>query len=204
MGSWLQMGGPAMWVLALMSVAALTLIILKLWDFSERRISQRDFLAPALDAWERGQHEAARAALSTTASPLAQVVGEAMQLLGDARFSSAQARERIERLATEQLETLRGGLRALDLIGNLAPLLGLLGTVLGMIEAFQGLQAAGDRVEPSVLSGGIWEALLTTAAGLGIAIPAVAAVSYFDRRIEALQQTMESALTRLLTQPARA
>lgn len=204
MTAWLQLGGPAMWLLALMSVAALTLIILKLWDFSERKISQSDFLNPALDAWERGQAQAARAAMSSTPSPLAQVLSEAMLLLGDARYSSAQARERIERLAVEQLEALRKGLRPLDLIGSLAPLVGLLGTVLGMIEAFQALQAAGNRVEPSILSGGIWQALLTTAAGLCIAIPAVAAVSYFDRRIEALHQAMESALTRVLTAPTGA
>ena len=72
-----------------------------------------------------------------------------------------------------------------------------------MIDAFQALQAAGDRVEPSILSGGIWKALLTTAVGLGIAIAAVSAVGYFDRRIEALQQAMESALTRVLTTPRR-
>ena len=200
---WLKLGGPAMLVLALMSITALTLVIIKLWEFSERRIGARDFVAPALAAFERGQHDQALAELSGTPSPLALVLAQAIQTQRDAALSDAQARERIERAAVEQLESARTHLRTLDLIGNLAPLLGLLGTVLGMIDAFQALQAAGDRVEPSILSGGIWKALLTTAVGLGIAIAAVSAVGYFDRRIEALQQAMESALTRVLTTPRR-
>ncbi len=201
---WLRLGGPAMGVLALLSVTALTLVIVKLWEFSERRIGARNFVAPAFAAWERGQPDQALAALAGAPSPLAAVLSQGMQTLIDPDLSEAQARERIERSAIEQLESVRGHLRTLDLIGNLAPLLGLLGTVLGMIDAFQALQAAGDRVQPSILSGGIWKALLTTAVGLGVAISAVAAVGYFDRRIELLQQAMESALTRLLTTPRRA
>lgn len=200
---WLALGGPAMVVLALMSVAALTVLILKLWEFSERQINARAFVSPALGAWERGQIDVAQSALTGSPSPLAVVLRESMALLGDARYSEAQARERIERLALDQIESTRGWLRALELIGTLAPLVGLLGTVLGMIEAFQALQAAGDRIEPSILSGGIWQALLTTAAGLAIAIPAVIALHGFERRIERLQQAMESALTRLLTAARR-
>lgn len=200
---WLRLGGPAMILLALMSITALTLVIIKLWEFSERRIGARDFVAPTLAAWERRQGDQALMALANSPSPLAQALTYAMQTQSDHTLTDAQARERIERAAVEQLESARTHLRTLDLIGNLAPLLGLLGTVLGMIDAFQALQAAGDRVEPSILSGGIWKALLTTAAGLGIAIAAVSAVGYFDRRIESLQQAMESALTRLLTTPRR-
>ena len=62
---------------------------------------------------------------------------------------------------------LEGGFRLLDTIGQTAPLLGLFGTVLGMIDAFQALQEAGQAVDPSLLAGGIWVALLTTAAGAG-------------------------------------
>ena len=85
----------------------------------------------------------------------------------------------------------------------MAPLIGLLGTVMGMIQAFRQLQAAGDRVSPAVLSGGLWEALLTTAGGLAVAIVALVAFNYLDRRVERLQQRMESALTALLTSGPR-
>ena len=83
-------------------------------------------------------------------------------------------REEVERVARVKLDGLESGLPFLSLIATISPLLGLLGTVLGMIEAFQQLETAGDRVDPAILSGGIWEALLTTAAGLSVAIPAAA------------------------------
>jgi biopolymer transport protein ExbB len=200
---WLRLGGPAMGVLALMSVLGLTLVIVKLWDFSERKLGAREFVAPAIAAWERGQPEQAIAALTASPSPLAAVIAQAMRTLGEPGLTDAQARERIERSALDQIETTRTHLRTLDLIASLAPLLGLLGSVLGMIDAFQALEAAGDRVQPTILFGGIWQALLTTAAGLTIAIPAIAAVGYFERRVEGLQQAMESALTQLMTTPRR-
>src|SRR3546814_3183218 len=77
------------------------------------------------------------------------------------------------RCGNEALEGLRGQLGALEVIGSVSPLLGLFGTVLGMIEAFRQLAEAGSQVSPAILSAGIWEALLTTAVGLAVAIPVV-------------------------------
>ena len=77
---------------------------------------------------------------------------------------------------------MRAQLPALEVIGTLTPLLGLLGTVLGMIAAFRAMEVAGSQVDPSVLSGGIWQALLTTAMGLAIAIPVMAAYNWMDRK----------------------
>jgi biopolymer transport protein ExbB len=103
----------------------------------------------------------------------------------------------MQRLAREELEQLRQGLRLLELTAAVAPLIGLLGTVFGMIEAFQALETAGSRVDPAALSGGIWEALVTTAAGLVVAIPALAAWHGFDRWLERGRHAMEDRLTRL-------
>lgn len=75
-------------------------------------------------------------------------------------------------------------MKALDTIAQLAPLMGLFGTVLGMIDAFQALQEAGSNVDPSILAGGIWVALLTTAVGLAVAMPITLILSYFETRIE--------------------
>ena len=85
-------------------------------------------------------------------------------------LSEAMVREEVARLAGDRLEGLRAYLRPLEVIAGVAPLLGLFGTVLGMISAFQQLEQAGSQVNPAVLSGGIWEALLTTAVGLAVAI----------------------------------
>ena len=78
-------------------------------------------------------------------------------------------------------------------------MLGLFGTVLGMIKAFQRLEEAGSQVNPAILSGGIWEALLTTAAGLAVAIPAVAALNWLESKLDRLTHHMEDGLTRVFT-----
>ncbi|WP_338092796.1 MotA/TolQ/ExbB proton channel family protein [Leisingera aquaemixtae] len=89
-------------------------------------------------------------------------------------------------------------IRLLELIAMVAPLLGLLGTVLGMIQSFQELELAQGAANASVLAGGIWQALLTTAAGLMVAIPAAVAAGLFAARIDAAAQAIESAAGRLL------
>ena len=80
-----------------------------------------------------------------------------------------------------------------------APLLGILGTVFGMIDAFQHMEMAGNNINPSTLSGGIWEALLTTAVGLSVAIPTVLFESYFRATNEKLKINIEHSVTKLLT-----
>jgi hypothetical protein len=80
----------------------------------------------------------------------------------------------------------RSGLRALELASTIGLLLGLLGTVTGMIAAFQALQEAGARADPATLAGGIWEALLTTAAGMAVAIPAQIALAWFEGVVDRL------------------
>ena len=85
------------------------------------------------------------------------------------------------------------------MIASLSPLLGLLGTVLGMIEAFQQMEAAGSQVDPSILSGGIWQALLTTAVGLAVAIPVVIMHGFFERKCDRIAFLLDDALTRVFT-----
>ena len=106
-------------------------------------------------------------------------------------------REAVLREAAAQQRRLSAYTRGLDVVATLAPLLGLLGTVLGMIEAFRELEAAGGRADPGLLAGGIWEALLTTAAGLTIAIPAAAVVHWIDGVVEQVRFDTEDLLTRL-------
>ena len=107
--------------------------------------------------------------------------------------------DEVERVARLKLDGLERGLPLLSLVATVSPLLGLLGTVLGMIEAFQQLETAGDRVDPAILSGGIWEALLTTAAGLTVAIPAAAFFTWLQRAVDVAGQHMENAATQVFT-----
>ncbi len=88
----------------------------------------------------------------------------------------------------------------LGIISQVAPLLGLLGTVTGMIEAFQRIQDLAGQVNPAILAGGIWEALITTAVGMTVAIPALVGALYFNSRIKSLEIYLHGALTRILKQ----
>ena len=135
--------------------------------------------------------------------PMAQSLAAALAAYGDTNLSREEAQEFARVYANERLEEARGLLRPIEVISQLAPLTGLLGTVLGMISAFQALAVAGERVSPAQLSGGIWEALLTTAAGLVIAIPCIAALHGFERVVERLQTDLEGAITRLFTPPVK-
>ena len=111
----------------------------------------------------------------------------------------SHAREEITRIAKRELAEARSGLRAIELIALIAPLLGLLGTVLGMIAAFRTLQESGGAADPSDLAGGIWEALLTTAAGMAVAIPASIALTWFEGVTDRLRLDLEDIGSRAVT-----
>lgn len=196
--SWLAQGGPVVGVLIALSVVAATVIIVKAWQRLWLRDPRRDVLDGALDTWRGGDQAAALARLSGCRSPAARVVRSAMRTASRG-LQTALVREEALRVAALELASLRSHLRTLEVIGMLSPLLGLLGTVMGMITAFQQLASAGSQVDPAMLSGGIWEALLTTAVGLIVAIPVVASVHVFERGVERQQLAIEDALTRLFT-----
>ncbi|MFP5305021.1 MAG: MotA/TolQ/ExbB proton channel family protein [Gammaproteobacteria bacterium] len=203
LSEWLRLGGVPMALLLLLSLAAATLVIVKLWELWEWRAAARR-LPPALDVWRRQRAEQAIAQLGAETAPTAAAVAAAMAALSEDGLDEAQARERAEHAAVAALERMRSGLRVLELIGQLAPLLGLFGTVLGMIDAFRALQAAGGDVQPALLAGGIWQALLTTAAGLAVAMPVIAALVALERAVDRQRLTLEAALTQLFTQPQAA
>jgi biopolymer transport protein ExbB len=195
-----QDGGPILAILAAISLVALTLMTLKLLQFVRLRVTNRAFIAETLELWRAGQSAQALARLAETPSPIAAILAAAMRGLSDAGGApSSVVREDVLREAAAQQKRLNAYVRGLDVVATLAPLLGLLGTVLGMIDAFRELEAAGGRADPAVLAGGIWEALLTTAAGLGIAIPAAAAVHWIESVVEDVRHDAEDAVTRLFT-----
>lgn len=173
----LALGGPVVAVLIVMSVLTLAVSIYKLWQFATSGVGRHRVLSEALDAWDNGDQSAARARLAQSRSYLAPLVGAAMNAT-DRRGLDA----RLDAEAGLALSDLERGFRLLDTVAQLAPLLGLFGTVLGMIEAFQSLQSAGSSVDPSLLAGGIWVALVTTAVGLAVAMPTSMVLSWFESR----------------------
>lgn len=123
-----------------------------------------------------------------------------IQSLKQKQLSRQAVEEAVQSFAKTQLRTGYTGFRILEFIATAAPLLGLLGTILGMIEAFQAMESAGGSVKPSDLAGGIWEALITTAAGMVIALIALAIHSIFELIMDHLRFKMEAIATQALTQ----
>jgi len=196
---WLALGGPVVMLLLGMSVVALTLMVVKLIQFQRARLWRRQRARRALALWQQGRVDEALALANASANPTAQALARAIRGRRR-RLPEAQVREEVLRYGSDALFQLRRGLRPLEVIGSLAPLLGLLGTVLGMIRAFQQLEAAGNQVNPAILSGGIWEALLTTAVGLCVAIPVVALLNYLERKVDHLAHEMDNLVTQVFTE----
>lgn len=195
----LRDGGPAIWAISALSVLTLALILWKLWRLALIGAWSRGKAFLAVERWQAGQAAEARAIVQGRRGLRSNVVAAAMNArlnLGD-----EAAREETARVAKKELAEAGTGLRALELISTIAPLLGLLGTVLGMIAAFQALQESGARPDPADLAGGIWEALLTTAAGMGVAIPASAALSWFEAVIDRMRRDVEDAAAQIFVAP---
>lgn len=192
-------GGPVVAILFALSVLALAIVLIKLWQFRALQVGERRSSEEALRLWQEGRFSEAQALADDARSPVSQALARAIR--GQRRgLPESQVREEVLRYGGDVLAELRGWFRPLEVIASLAPLLGLFGTVLGMIEAFRQLEAAGSRVSPAILSGGIWEALLTTAVGLAVAIPVVAVLNWLERRVERLAQRMDSIVTRIFTE----
>ena len=190
----LEVGGPVVAVLLVMSIFALAVVLLKLHQFRRCRVRDRQPVHEALRLHRSGDSVQALKVLDRTANPVASVMALAIRGRRRRDLDAAAVREEAARVAADGLFMLRAWLRPLEVIASLAPLMGLFGTVLGMIEAFRQLEQAGARVDPSILSGGIWEALLTTAVGLAVAIPTVVALNWFEHVVDAVANDMECSL----------
>lgn len=194
-------GGPVIWAIAALSVVTLAIILWKVWRLARAGAWRKGHARDAVAAYERGGDLAAvEAVLAHRGGPRSTVVRAAVA--GRATRTDDLAREDTLRVARNELAEASTGLRALELIATIAPLLGLLGTVLGMIAAFQALQESGARADPGQLAGGIWEALLTTAAGMAVAIPASAALTWFEAVIDRMRRDIEDAVTRIFVAEA--
>jgi biopolymer transport protein ExbB len=194
----LTIGGPVVWVLLGFSFIAVTIVIVKLWQIATLRVERRKPLDRALEVWKRQESQNAIAMLDQ-ARPVENIVAFTMLSLWQGNRDVMSIREEAERRALNLLNELRSYLRPLEVMASLAPLLGLLGTVLGMITAFQQMESAGSQVDPSMLSGGIWQALLTTAVGIMVAMPLVMMHAWLERKVERVAHTINDVVTQVFT-----
>lgn len=193
----LMVGGPVVVILVGMSVVSLAIVALKMWQFWVMRATRTANVERAARLKRQDKPLEALACVQGDPNPAAQTLAVALRgrIRGD--MNDAEIRAEAERFGKARIEEMRNYLRPLEVIANLAPLLGLFGTVLGMIGAFQAMEAAGSKVNPAVLSGGIWEALLTTAVGLAVAIPTVAILNWLERICERTEASMADAIVQV-------
>jgi len=171
----IDIGGPVVVLLLALSVIAVSVMLFKLWQFRSLRLGT-----------EKGLHDMVSLAVRLK------------RLHADRESNRSDIEDVLAVAANTQIKSLQRGFRVLDTIAQISPLIGLFGTVLGMITAFQALQQSGNSVDPSILAGGIWVALLTTAVGLAVAMPTSIVLTYFESRVERHQLAIEMAVTRIL------
>ena len=194
--STLGAGGAIIAVLLVLSALSLALIVVKtvqLWP-ARAGAARRD---EALKLWANGSKSEAQSAVSAGKSPADRVMVYAMEALSKG-FKGAPLATELLRRGNEEFARMNSMIRLLELIAMISPLLGLLGTVLGMIQSFQALEMAQGAANASVLAGGIWQALLTTAVGLLVAIPAAVGATLLSARAESGAQMIENAIGRLM------
>lgn len=197
--AFLDLGGPVVAILAGVSVISLTVIVLKLYQFMRAGIGSRRRAERAANFFAAGRVREARETASKGLNPATAMIALAIDQVTANRFDKHTTEERITRLATTRLHELQSGFRFLDAVSQLAPLMGLFGTVLGMIEAFKKLETAGNAVDPSILAGGIWVALLTTAVGLAVAMPVSLFLTWLETRVENERIAIETLTSEILT-----
>jgi len=186
-------GGPVVIVLAVLSVLSLTIIAYKLFQFNGVLSGQKRINA-ALTQVQARDNQTALNSLRRR-SPAERVLVYAVTATQNRMPQGLLAAE-LERRGNAEVELLNRFIRLLEVIALISPLLGLLGTVLGMIQSFQELELAEGAANASVLAGGIWQALLTTAVGLVVAIPAAVAASLLSATVERASHAVESAVGR--------
>ncbi len=182
------------WPLSLCVLIGFVVIILKFVDLTRKSLATRKILAEVDGLLAENRLDEAMEAAAASNAPAARILYAGMERAdeGNERVNKA-----IENEGLIQLSKLESGLVILATLTNVAPLLGFLGTVIGMIIAFQSIEAAGE-VEATLVAGGIKVALLTTAAGLVIAIPVSVAHNFFVSRIDSLVIDMEESAQNMI------
>jgi biopolymer transport protein ExbB len=194
-----ETGGPVVAILLVLSVFATTVILLKIGRFLWAGVGRHRRVRHAERLWQKGHQSEALTLIAKRRNPVARVLAHGMRGLIHHQHDEQKVREDVERVALKELAELRSLMKAIEAVVQVAPLLGLFGTVLGMIDAFRALQSAGAEADPAVLAGGIWVALMTTAVGLAIAIPAALFLYWFEGIVERERVEIEQAMTSLFT-----
>lgn len=191
-------GGVMMYPLVLCSLLALGVIIAKAWTLFVAHKDAKGVMNRVEESARSGRLDEAIQIAASTRGPTAAILFSGLTRLRDLKIRRGEVEAAVNTTGTIELGFLERGLVVLATIANVAPLMGFLGTVAGMIEAFASIEAAGN-VDPGLVAGGIKVALLTTAAGLVIAIPVNIAYNFFVYAIDKLIVEMEQGTQEVLS-----
>jgi biopolymer transport protein ExbB len=177
----LARGGVIMIPIALGSVIALTIFLERIWSLQEGRIYPRDLLNKVLDAVRGGKVKTAREECLKSDTPLGRLL---LSGLDAAKLSRIEIKSVLEEVGRREVTRMERYVEAIGTTASVEPLLGLLGTVIGMIQVFQRVVVTSRQgaVDPGQLANGIWQALITTAAGMSVAIIAFIGYRYLLSR----------------------
>jgi biopolymer transport protein ExbB len=191
-------GGIVMIPLGILSIYGLAVIFYKIIQFNSTSALKVDYIEPVMQHVRQGEYTDAETKLEKINGCVARVMRAAIRCVLNRDMSVKSRESEIARIGTAEIQILETHMRGLELVANISPLLGLLGTVMGMITVFATLADAGGRVDPSVLASGIWEALITTVGGLVVAIPCMAAYYVLDGNIEKVRTRMRDVAIQIL------
>lgn len=181
--------------LVVLSVAATTVALFKITQFALLGLGQRRQVALILEQWQGGRQEAAVAAARAGKGVQMRVLHAVLAAQKQRPEASDWAEEIGRQAALAELGTMGKWMRVLEAVVQAAPMLGLLGTVVGMIDAFGTLAQSSGGVDPALLAGGIWTALTTTAIGLAIALVFYFVAIWLEGRIDNERQDLEALLS---------
>lgn len=194
----IQKGGPMMYLIILSSILAFGVVIERIYNLTRARIDANKFMDSIASILKRNKIIEAIELCNSVPGPIAHII-KAGILKHDR--SKPEIKEAVEEAAELEIPRLEKHLPVLATIAHIAPLLGFLGTVTGMIKSFQVIQQKAldlTPVNPGDLAGGIWEALLATLAGLAVAIPTYVAYNYLVSQVDSLIYDMERSATDLV------
>lgn len=198
MWEFMQKGGPIMWPILLCSVIAFAIVIERLIRLRQEQIDTKSFMIQISKSLKRNKIMEALDLCERTGGPIAAILKAGILKHDRSRH---EIREAIEDASIHEVPRLERNLPVLSTVAQVAPLLGLLGTVTGLVKAFQVIESKAtvlNPVNPGDLAGGIWEALLATTFGLCVAIPTYVAYNYLVSRVDGFVLDMERSATDLI------
>ncbi len=196
-------GGVVTWLIALLSAVGVPIGVVKIYHFWRMDIWRSRQVRDAVDNYRAGRIKGLGLHFQSMAHPAASLIAFAIAEAHDGQMTPTALREELTRRAQFLLRHLSLHIWVLELIAASAPLFGLLGTVLGMIVAFQGVGQGSGGADTTLLAAGIWEALLTTAFGLGVALPFSMLATVFNNAVDNVRNMVEDTLTDILVRSGR-